>query len=51
MIPLVYRVVYVQSLVALQPYQWRLEGGGQCPGDLGLANAGFSLEEQRPLQP
>ena len=39
----------VQSFVALQPHQPALQGAGENFRDLGLADAGFAFEKQRPL--
>ena len=46
-VPLVHRLVDVQTLVALQPDQPGIEGRGEHLGDLGLAHACLTLQEQR----
>jgi hypothetical protein len=46
-VPLVERLVGVDALVALQPDELPPEHGGQHPGDLGLADAGLALQQQR----
>ena len=48
-VPLIDGVAYIQPLVALQAYEGSVEGGGQGAGDLGLADAGLSFEEQWTL--
>ena len=50
MVPLVNCLVDVQSFIALQAYQLGAQSGGQGAGDLGLADPGLPLQEQRPLQ-
>jgi hypothetical protein len=47
-IPFVDRIGDVEPLVALQPDQAAAERLGQHLGDLGLADAGLALEEDRP---
>jgi len=49
-VPLVDRLIYVQSLVALQANQLGAQSVGQGACDLGLADTGFPLQEQGPLQ-
>ncbi len=49
-VPLVDRGVDVETLVALQPDQPRAERGGQDLGQLGLADAGLALEQQRAAE-
>ena len=49
-VPLVDRVVDVQPFVALEADQLGAQRRRQRPGDRGLADAGFALEEQRPAQ-
>ena len=49
-VPLVERGVLVEALVALQADQLGLVHGGERLGDLGLADAGLALEQQRPLE-
>ena len=49
-VPLVERGVLVEPLVALQADQLGAVHGGERLGDLGLADAGFALEQQRPLE-
>ena len=46
-VPVVERLVNVDALVALQPDQARAGGAGQRLGDLGLADPGLALEQQR----
>ena len=46
-IPVVDRVMQVDALVTLQPDQARARSRGQGAGDLGLADPGFALEQQR----
>ena len=46
-IPLVQRLVGVDALVALEAHELGAERGCQCLGDLGLADAGLALEEER----
>ena len=48
-VPLVHRVADVEAFVALQADQFGVERRRQHLGDFGLADAGFALEEQRPL--
>ena len=47
-VPLVDRGGDVEALVALQPDQPAAKRGREHLGDLGLADAGFAFEEQRP---
>ena len=49
-VPVVDRVMQVDSLVALQADQARAGGGRQRPRDLRLADAGLALEQQRLLE-
>ena len=49
-VPFIDRRGDVEPLVALQPDQAPLQPVGQHLGDLGLADAGFALEEQRPSE-
>jgi hypothetical protein len=49
-VPLVHRGVRVEPFVALQSDQAGLADLGQHLGDLGLADAGVPLEQQRTLQ-
>ena len=49
-VPLVERGVLVETLVALQPDQLGRVDRGERLGDLGLADAGLALEQQRPLE-
>jgi hypothetical protein len=49
-VPVVDRVVQVDALVALQPDQARTGGGRERPRDLGLADAGLALEQERLLE-
>jgi hypothetical protein len=46
-VPVVERVVQVDALMALQADEPRADRAGQRLGDLGLADAGLSLDEQR----
>src|ERR1019366_4432343 len=50
-VPFVDRLGGVDSLVALQADQLAAGPTGQHPGQLGLADAGLTLEEQWPLEP
>ena len=50
-VPLVERLGLVLALVALQPQQPAAGGRGQRLGQLGLADAGGALDEQRLVQP
>ena len=50
MVPLVHRVVDVQTLVALQANQVGLQSRRQRPGNLRLANAGLAFQEKGTLQ-
>ena len=49
-IPLVKRGVLIEALVALQPDQLGAVHGGKRLADLGLADAGLALEQQRPFE-
>ena len=49
-VPFVDRVADIQAFVALQANQVGIECGGRGRGERRLANPGFALEEQRPLQ-
>ena len=49
-VPLVHRVVHVQSLIALQADEVGVESGGQRAGDFGFADAGLAFQKQRALQ-
>jgi len=49
-VPLVERSVDVEAFVALEPDQRGAEGLGQHARHLGLADAGFALEEQRAMK-
>ncbi len=49
-VPLVRGRVDVEALVTLQPDQFGIERRRQHLGDLGLAGARLTLDEQRPLQ-
>ena len=49
-IPLVHRMVDIQSLVTLEADQVGMKAGSQCAGDFGLPDAGLSLQEQRSLK-
>ena len=49
-IPLVDRAADVQPLITLQPDQARVEQAGQHLGDLGLADAGLTLQKERAAQ-
>ena len=49
-VPLVHRVRDVQTFIALEPDQVRLERGGHCAGQGGLADAGLALQEQRATE-
>ncbi len=46
-VPLVDRALEIEALVALEPDQRAIEHRGQHLGDLGLADAGLALEEER----
>ena len=50
-VPFVDRARDVEALVTLQADQLSAERGGENLGDLGLADAGLALEEQRPTKP
>ena len=50
-VPLVERARLVEPLVALQPHQLGAGGPRDRLGELGLADAGRALDEQRLLQP
>ncbi len=47
-VPLIQRLARVDALIALQAHQLSTAGGGQRLGELGLADAGLALQEQRP---
>ena len=49
-VPLVDRGVDVEALVALEPDEPRAERRGEDLGELGLADAGLALEQQRPAE-
>ena len=49
-VPLVDRGVDVQALVALEPDEPRAEARREDLGELGLADAGLALEQQRPAE-
>ncbi len=49
-IPLVKRGVLIEALIALQPDQFGAVHGGKRLADLGLADAGLALEQQRPFE-
>ncbi len=49
-VPVVERAVDVDALVALQADERRPGAGGERLGELGLADAGLALEQQRPAQ-
>ena len=50
-VPFVHGGVDVEALVALQPDEPCVERGGEDLGQLGLAHAGLTFEQQRPTQP
>ena len=50
-VPFVDRAGDIEALVALEADQLAVERGGENLRDLGLADAGLALEEQRPSQP
>ena len=50
-VPLVHGLVGVEALVALEPDQLAARPRRDGLGDLGLADTGVALEQQRPLQP
>ena len=49
-VPLVHGLAGVDALVALEADELASGPAGEDLGDLGLADAGFTLEQQRPLQ-
>jgi hypothetical protein len=49
-VPFVHRGIDVETLVALEADQPRAERRGEDLGELGLADTGLTLEEQRPLE-
>ena len=50
-VPLVDGLAEIEPLVALEPDQARIERRGERLGGLGLPDARFALEQQRPLEP
>ena len=50
-VPVVERLRRVDALVALQPHQRQVEALRDRLGERGLAGAGLTLEQQRPLHP
>ena len=50
-VPLVDRRAGVQTLIALEPDQRRVEHRREHLGDFGFADAGFALEQERLAQP
>ena len=49
-VPLIERLAFIQSLVALQTHQLPIQTGCHHLGDLGLAHAGSALDQQRSSQ-
>ena len=49
-VPLVERLAFVQPLVALQPHQFPVKGGGHDLRHLCLAHTGCALDQQGPAQ-